>query len=638
MAPHPRSAGGLEQATSTDGRASRPVLTAFLEQVARTPDSSALIIDGRTLTYRELDHASAGFARLLWQRGARAGRVVCLRMEQSALSVVAVLATLRVGAAWAALEPDLPISRLKALYRDVDCAVLLCEGSDNATVESVRELPSPPAVLDAAELDLNQLIKAGSELSADPYPPVPDDSLAYLIYTSGSTGVPKGVMVSRGQLATSVNSRGAVYGDEPSVYLMAMRLSFDGMLAGMFWSFGNGHTLLLPNLRQLLQASDFISLAREYQATHLIIVPSYYRMLLHAQSRLPDSLRLVVVAGEACTPDLVNTHHDRLPAAQLANEYGPTETTISCTVAAELGPNQERIPIGRAWPGATAWVLDERLREVPPGTRGELYVGGPFVSLGYASKPGHTAERFVADPFDRAGGGRLYRTGDIVSVDEHGALHYHGRTDHQAKIRGVRIELGDIESTLERHPQVGQAVAICEVLDEGEAGSPTLVAFVMPATPGQEPPHSAQLRKHCGEYLAEQAVPTIFVPVDRIPIGSTGKADRAVLKTLIPAAGPAAELASGGDWSGHRLAVGRAWAEVLGHSDAGPEDNFFAVGGSSLKIIDLHAKLDQLWPGVMRVGELFDHITIAAQAQQLADRLGEHTQSVESEQPTAYEL
>ncbi|MFI5678697.1 non-ribosomal peptide synthetase [Streptomyces cellulosae] len=631
MTRHPGGTGAFVPAKTPSEV--RPVWAAFRSQVVATPEATALVVGGVSLTYRELDHATAGLARLLWQHGLRPGRVVCVRTQQSALSVVAMLAALRTGATWAVLEPDLPVGRFEALCRDVDCAVVLSEGGDAVPVSALAAMPAPPTVVDAADLPLTRLVQAGQELPSDPYPPVPEQSPAYVAYTSGSTGVPKGVLVSRGQLAASISCRGPVYGTEHSVFLIALRLSFDGILGGMFWSLTGGHTLVLPDPRQLVRVAEFVRLAREHRVTHLFNIPSYYRAVLQDPGGLPDTLRLVVVGGEVCTPQLVGAHHERLPRTPIVNEYGPTETTIACTVETDPDPARDRVPIGRPWPGVRTLVLDERLREVPAGERGELYVGGSLVAIGYANQPARTAERFIADPHGRPGG-RLYRTGDIASVDERGALHYHGRTDDQAKIRGTRIELGEIASVLESHPGVEQAVVLCEHAGQDE---PQVIAFVLP-TPGSGPPDASKLREHCRGRLVEQATPALFIPVDHMPLDRSTKADRAALRRLIPTHRQASGGTAGGDWSGHRLAVARIWAEVLGHSGSGPDDNFFAVGGSSMKVIDLHDRLDKRWPEALRVGELFDCITIAAQAQRIADRLGEPALGETYAPPATYEL
>ncbi|MFC4493032.1 amino acid adenylation domain-containing protein [Streptomyces ovatisporus] len=662
-----------EKSSGPAGGAS--VWALFQRQAALSPGRTALVVGGTELTYRELDAASAALARRLRSRGASAGRVVCIRLEQNAVAVAAMLAALRIGAAWAVVEPDQPPSRLRALLADTDCAVVVTSGPD-AALEGLTDIPER---LDVAGLDVRELLEPGgtadeadgadtadtaaaADLAGNSGPAAtgqaepPEQTPAYIVCTSGSTGTPKGVMVSRGSLAASIEPRPEVYGEEHATCVMAMRLSFDGMLGGMFWSFSNGHTLVLPDDKQLKQVHELGRLAGEHDATHLIVVPSYYRALLKESRLLPETLRLVVVAGEACTPDLVRAHTERLPRAVLVNEYGPTETTISCTVAPGLDPAWSRIPIGRPWRGAEARVLDDRLREVGPGVHGELYIGGPFVALGYAGQPGKTAERFVADPFGPPGA-RMYRTGDIAHVDGSGSLHYHGRSDQQVKIRGARIELGEVEAALEHHPAVGQAVVVC---DTG-AGEPRLAAFLTPVVPGGGMPAWSDLRAHCWEFLVEQAVPVLFRTLERMPLNSSGKADRAALLQLLRsdageadrsgtanAGSPAGEGASGGDAGGSGQAadpvrgVAEIWAAVLGHDEAGPDDNFFAVGGSSLRVIDLHKQLDARWPGVLRVGELFDLTTVGAQAEAITDRLGPRPDGEDDgpaeDIPAAYEL
>ncbi|MFD3519134.1 amino acid adenylation domain-containing protein [Streptomyces sp. NPDC058653] len=590
-----------------------PLLDAFLAQAARAPHTTALLIGDTSLSYRELADASAGLAELLRTAGAGIGTTVCIRLEQSAVAVVAVLATLRVGAAWSALEPDLPVARLSALLKDTDCAVVIGTRDD----QDLALLPDTPPLLAAEDLDLAALAEAGAGAAEDPAHPVPETAPAYLIYTSGSSGTPKGVLVSRGQLADSVRPRGTVYGTGTSVFLMAMRLSFDGMLAGMFWSFSHGHTLLLPTARELRLAPEFVLLARRHRATHLIVVPSYYRLLLAGPGRLPDTLRVVVVAGEVCTPELVAGHRAQLPGARLVNEYGPTETVVSCTVEDRPDPASERVPIGHPWPGATAHVLDETLRDVGTGETGELYIGGAFVALGYAGAQAATAERFVASPFGPAGS-RLYRTGDLARRDRNGALHYHGRSDQQVKIRGARVELGDVEAAIEAHPAVDQAVVVCT---EATTGAPTLTAFLTPA-PGRTAPDPRELRRHCRDHLVEQALPTSFVRMERMSLTSSGKVDRAGLAALVPAAGgqsPRPENEE--DRTDLHGTLRTVWADVLGHPDAGTDDNFFGVGGNSLKILELYSALDERWPGTVRAGELFDLTTIAAQARAIEERL-----------------
>jgi amino acid adenylation domain-containing protein len=593
-----------------------PVVTAFRRRAAEHPDRTALVVGRTSLTYRELDRASTALAHHLHKRGARAGRVVCVRLEQSALAVVTMLACLRVGAAWAVVEPAQPAHRLRSLLRDTDCAVVVHPGRDE-TLEQIADLPE---VLEVAGPDLYTLANSPAPGGGEDWQPVPEGVPACLVHVPGADGEPLAVMVGRDRLAVAAHVRETVYGARESVLLAGTRLSSDGSLGGVFWSLTRGHTLVLPHERQLRQVPELARLAAQHRATHLVADCSAHRALLAHGDRLPDSLRLVAVTGGECTRELVRAHQERLPEAELAAEYGPAEVTASCAVARRLDPAVARVPLGRPWPGVTVRVLDERLRRVPPGQQGELYLGGPYAATGYAGRPARTAERFLPDPYG-APGARMFRTGDLASFDDAGELHHHGRTDHRISIRGVRTEPGEIESVLERHPDIGRAVVLC--LPSGGDG-PRLVAFLTPAVPHGHVPAAQELRGHCADFLVEAAVPGLFLRIESMPLDSSGRPDRAALRDQVPdgRGGTGAAPEDDGDWSGLRGRVRAVWAEVLGHDDIRPDDNFFAVGGSSLKVIDLHTQLDQEWPGVVRMGELFDLITVSAQSDVLAARLG----------------
>jgi amino acid adenylation domain-containing protein len=553
-------------------------LAAIREQVRRTPDRVALVGGRETLTYQQLWQTSAGLAGRLAEVGAGPGRTVGLYLPQGLSVIVGVFASLRVGSAWAVVEPGRPVVRLKSLLENTDCA---------AVVHAGQKPPFGEKLVDYQE----------SGQAADVV--VDGGAAAYLVFTSGTTGQPKAAMISRANLDAAIAGLKTTYG-ERTVALSAMSVSFDALLGSLFVTLSTGGTFVLPDARELLDPIAMADLAAEHRITRFEAVPSFYQLLLDRANGLPDSIETVLLGGEVLTPALVGHHRAVLPNARLLNAYGPTETTIACTLHEVRENPGITVPIGPGLPGTTVHVMDDQLQPVPPGQIGELYVGGDYVGLGYAGDPRQTAHRFVAAP----DGTRMYRTGDLAAVGPAGALTFHGRVDDQVKIRGVRIELGEIEHVLQTHNEVRQAA----VIRDGEG----VVAFVAGTA------SNADLRAHCAKHLIEQAIPGIFVSVERIPLTQNGKADRNALRSFIPATPDAVPAVLG--WTKQQCEVAAEWAAVLRHHDAGLRDRFWQVGGTSLKLMDLYERLDTRWPGRLRVGELFELDTIEAQAAAIESR------------------
>jgi amino acid adenylation domain-containing protein len=574
-----------------------PLLTALADHARRRPDATAVVIDDRFLTYGELLDRARHLAGRLVAVGVRPGDVVCLRLRQSVDTVVAMVAAMTAGAAWAVIEPGQPESRLAALVRDTSCRVLIHAGQ-----------PAAAAGHALTRVD----VRADGDAGVGPLPErLPDDLPAYVIYTSGSTGRPKGVVVGHAHLAASIGCRHTLYGQQPPVFLVLMRLSFDGSLGASLWTLMRGGAVVLPGEARMADAEDAVRLAATHRATHMICVPSYYRLVLGHAPALAESMVHVSVGGERCTGDLVERHYRLLPDTALVNEYGPTEAIVSCLshpIAA--GDVAGPVPIGAPLPGATAHVLDAELREVPVGTVGELYVGGPFTAHGYAGQPARTAERFVADLFAARPGGRLYRTGDLAARRPDGTLDFHGRADDQVKIRGHRIEPAEVASVVLEHPLVRDAAVLAE-----EGPEPALAAYVV----CDGPPPATSLRALCRQRLPAAAVPARFVAVPAMPLTANGKLDRTALARLGAAATehPTRHHADA-DWTEVQRALADDWAEVLGHRDWDRRTNFFTAGGTSLKIINLHERLQRRWPGALRLGVLFDLTTVAEQADAVA--------------------
>jgi amino acid adenylation domain-containing protein len=579
-----------------------PLVVEILAHASETPETPAVVVGDEVLSYGALADAVDHLSMRLVAAGVLPGTVIAVHLEQSAATVVAMLAAARVGAAWAVVEAGQPAARLAAVVRDTDCRVLVHAGSRPACADTL------------AHLDVRDLVAAPPV----PLPPtLPLDLPAYVIHTSGSTGRPKGVVVGHSHLDASIRCRGVLYGAEPPTFLTALRLSFDGSLGATLWTLRRGGTVVLPDEERMADPCAVALLAASHAATHLICVPSYYRLLLDHAALLPPTLRHVSVGGERCDAGLVRRHRRLLPATELVNEYGPTEAIVSCTYQ-RVAPTHSRgeVPIGAPLPGASVHVLDAALREQPAGAVGELYVGGQFLAQGYAGQPSRTAERFVADPFAAVPGARLYRTGDLAARRTDGALEFRGRADDQVKVRGYRVEPAEVAEVVSAHPAVRRAAVLLDPL----MSEPVLVAYLV--CDGR-PPSPAALRVLCRESLPPAAVPARFVVVPAIPLTVNGKLDRDALARL----GAAQEedrvdAPADHDWTVLQRAVADIWAEVLGHRACGLGDSFFDTGGTSLKVVDLHKRLQRRWPGTVRVGELFDIKTIAAQAALVAERAG----------------
>lgn len=442
--------GEAELATILDAWAASPlpvpapgdVLELFEARARESSDSIALRTHGAVLSYGALDAFANRLANRLRSSGVQRGGLVGVFAERSAELIAAMLAVLKIGAAYVPLDPELPAARLEQMTSSLDAML---------TVPSLAgRVRSRNVVL---------LDDAAAESPDSPNIEVDPCSAAYVIYTSGSTGEPKGVVVERQHLAASTAARSAYYDEAPRNFLLLSSPAVDSSVAGIYWTLCAGGTLVLPRTRAEQDMSALARLIEETGVTHTLLVPSLHHALL--ENALPhslSSLRCVVVAGEACLPEVVQMHRERLPGVKLHNEYGPAEATVWAT-ADELtrhlgGP----VTIGRPVPGARVYLLNERLRPVPIGVAGEICIGGAFVARGYLGQSEETARRFVADPF--VPDGRMYRTGDRGRFFDDGRIEFLGRADDQIKVRGFRVEPAEIELALRSFPGVREAAVI----------------------------------------------------------------------------------------------------------------------------------------------------------------------------------
>ncbi|SMC85680.1 non-ribosomal peptide synthetase [Lentzea albidocapillata] len=529
----------------------------FRARVASSPHAPAVIAPSGTLTYAELDVRTNRLAWWLRERGAGPERVVALRMPRSAEIVVAQLAVLKAGAAYLPVDPAYPAERIDFMLRDA----------------------APLLTLESA-VDTSGMRDVDPEAEVDPAHP------AYVIYTSGSTGRPKGVVVTHAGLANFASAEIEHFQVRPGDRVLQFSSpSFDASVLELCMALPSGAALVVPPEGPLL-GEQLAEVLRDNRITHALIPP--VAMATVPEVPLPD-FRTLIVGGDACTPELVERWS---PGRRMINAYGPTESTVVSTWSEPLSPGGSP-PIGTPIPGTVAHVLDDDLR---PAAEGELYVTGTGLARGYLDRPGLTAQRFVANPF---GPGRLYRTGDVVRWRD-GVLEFVGRADHQVKIRGFRIEPGEIEAVLRDHPGVREAVVVAR----SDQGLKRLVAYVT----GEA--ERTDLRALVASRLPEHMVPSAFVVLDAFPMSPNGKLDRSALAE--PSGG--AETATAPRTPAeHRVA--QVWAEVLGLDAAGPEDDFFQLGGDSV----LAMRTLTLLGGGLPLRALFEHRTVAALAAVLPD-------------------
>ncbi|MBT8401506.1 MAG: amino acid adenylation domain-containing protein [Rhodothermia bacterium] len=406
----------------------------------------AIIADDGSMTYGELNHKSKVIANALQTLGVGFGDRVGILMSRSQQAVAAMLGTMRTGAAYVPIDPEHPASRIELLATRSGCSVIVVDHDRHNSV--VSGIP---------RLDLRLALEGREVTLVSEAKPSPEN-IAYIMHTSGSTGKPKGVAISHDNLFASTMARLEYYIDMPERFLLIPSLSFDSSVAGIYWTLCSGGALVIPPLRAEQDMVGLAAFISDHQITHTLCLPTLYRMLLEFSdgSRLA-SLRSVIVAGEAFPPELAKLHFNKLPSTKLFNEYGPTEATVWSTVY-EVPKNKDStaVPIGKPITNHKAYLLDRRQRRVPIGVPGELFVSGRGISPGYWGQRSETAERFSKIP--RLTDATTYRTGDLAVLLEDGNLVFLGRVDDQIKIRGIRVEPGEIESTLRQHPEVAEVV------------------------------------------------------------------------------------------------------------------------------------------------------------------------------------
>ncbi|MFD7501257.1 amino acid adenylation domain-containing protein [Streptomyces sp. NPDC059850] len=567
----------------------------FEAHVRSAPAATAVVAGDRRLTYADLDRRANRLAHALIARGVRPDQVVALHTGRSAELVAGVLGILKAGAGWLPLDPGQPAERLAAMVSDARPALVLTDQ---------RDAPDTWHSLTAVE--------AEGDRDDAPGITVPPSHLAYVIYTSGSTGRPKGVAVTRGNVLSLFDQWLARFGATPGEATSAWSsIGFDASVHELLLPLTTGAEVHLVPEDLRGDPAALMGWLRAHRVVQAFLPPAYVRWIDEdPDGRLAGlALRQVLTGVESLPEAALHRMVSALPGLRICFGYGPTETTLYATAYTDPRPVDRPCPIGRPLPGTRLYLLDERMRPVPPGVVGEVYIGGASVARGYLNQPELTAERFLDDPF--VPGGRIYRTGDLARRLPDGNAEYTGRRDDQVKLRGFRIEPGEVEAALLALPGVREAAVL---VDRDRAGEPRLVAGIGRGEAPSRQPH--EWRTALADRLPDYMIPAVFVELPGLPLGRSGKLDRAALLEHAREALPA-QVNTATPRDHVEMALHRIWSRLLLHPGIGISDNFFDVGGTSISAIKMAHAIGEEFGETPPIREVFRYPTIEALAERL---------------------
>lgn len=591
--------------TAEQNTPTQPMYQLIEAQAESTPDAIALTFGGMSLSYRDLNERSNRLAHYLRSIDIAPNDRVALCMDRSPDMLVALLGVLKAGAGYLPIDPALPVDRISFMLEDADPVFILTRsGCANALPETAI-----PAM--ALDKEVNKL----SSMSAANLPCVVNaEHLAYVIYTSGSTGKPKGVQIEHGALVSFLHAmQTALRIGRDDTLLAVTTLSFDIAVLELYLPLISGARVLLASRDEAMNGEKLLELLA--QASIMQATPSTWQMLLRAGWTSSPGL-CMLCGGEALPPDLAAQVLGK--GRELWNMYGPTETTVWSTMSKITDAGD--INIGRPILNTQIYVLDKAGQPTPVGVPGELYIGGMNVARGYLNRAELTDERFIPDPFSSEPGARLYKTGDLARWRADGALEHLGRLDFQVKIRGFRIELGEIEQNLCDHPSVTESVVVTR---KAPSGDQCLVGYV--TGPDATSDTVEELREFLKARLPDYFIPTVLVVLDALPLNHNGKVDRAAL--------PMPELWEGGGDREVTLpkdalekSLVGIWETVLGVEPVGRDDNFFDLGGHSLRAIRLMADIEKTLAVALPLATLFKAPTVAQLASVIRQTQGTESQ------------
>ncbi|MEL5289435.1 amino acid adenylation domain-containing protein [Serratia nevei] len=572
----------------------------FEQQARLTPQAIALIQDAQRLSYAQLNARANRLAHRLIERGVQPGDRVAVRLARSIELVCAQLAVIKAGAAYVPIDPQLPAARQAWIADDSGACLML--------TDAIGDEEIPQLTVEDREAE---------DHNGNPALRVSSGATAYIMYTSGSTGTPKGVMTPHQGITRLVrNNRYAAF-DADDRIAFAANPAFDASTMEVWAALLNGGALVVIAPEVMMEAERLAAELQRHRITTLFLTTALFNQYVHSISGALAQLKYLISGGEKEDPGAYARLLQERGPVHLIHAYGPTETTTFATTARiERAEGEARLPIGKPIGNTRAYLLDARGRPVPMGAVGELHIGGVGVALGYLNRPELTAQRFLSDPFNPVGGGRMYRTGDLARYLPDGSLEYQGRCDQQIKLRGFRIEPGEIEVQLAASPWVREAVVqVCSTEHH-----PRLVAWIVPTADVDRSALQGQLRAYLSERLPEYMVPSAYVWLDALPLTANGKLDRRALPEPERAAVGTREYAAPQGETETTLA--RVWCELLEIGQIGRHDNFFELGGHSLLAVRLSSQLRQ--QGItLPVQAIFNHPILAELAERIDRRTAE---------------
>lgn len=591
--------------TRTEYPREKSVATVFEEIVAASPNQVAVIFEDARLTYGELNCRANRLAHRLQRMGLTPETMVGCCLERSLDLIVALLGVLKAGGAYVPLDPLDPKERLEFLLEDTRTPLVLTQKALASTVLSGRNLPL---------LTLDQFELSSAKDDANPAAAAGPRSLAYVMYTSGSTGRPKGVMVENRAIVRLVRNTNYCRFGTDEVFLQFAPASFDASTFEIWGPLLNGGRLAIASPRAT-SLQDLGRLIGEYGVTTVWLSAGLFHLMV--EQRLDDlrPLRQLLAGGDVLSSDHVQLFLEKLPHCSLVNGYGPTEnTTFTCCHVMGAGERvPDSVPIGRPISNTQVYILDEQLHPVPAGRAGELYAAGDGLARGYLKDPEGTAAKFLKNPFSDGDADRIYRTGDLARWREDGTIEFLGRADYQVKILGYRIEPGEIETVLGKHPGVKQ---ICVVPQTADNGSKRLVAFYVASE--YSAACAGELREFASEKLPHYMVPAHFVALPSMPLSPNGKVDRAALSRMIIDSHGGTRTGESSETQLERT-LAELWSRVL-RASVGLDDNFFDIGGDSLLLVAVHSNLQKLLHTEIPITDLFEFTTIRKLAAHISEK------------------